>query len=82
MIAPAKQLLEMSSMYKGQLLEVKDPEEYIDDSERSDFIWKVCCAICYDVKLQQHMLSETSFSSLMEICKIKINEILLKLEEE
>ena len=81
-LIPARQILQMSSMYKGQTLEFKESEEYIDNKDRSEFIWKVCCAICYDSSLQQTMLCQSSFSSLLEICNMKIQEILIRLQEE
>ena len=46
----------MSSMYKGQILEFKEPQDYDDDLDRADLVWKVCCALCYDSYLQQDML--------------------------
>ncbi len=82
LLAPARQLLQMSSMYKGQILEFKEPEDYDDDLDRADLVWKVCCALCYDVNLQQDMLSQTSFSGLMEICNNRVVEILVRMEEE
>ena len=82
LLAPARQLLQMSSIYKGQILEFKVPEDYDDDLDRADLVWKVCCALCYDVYLQQEMLSQTSFSVLMEICTTKVVEILVRMEEE
>ena len=81
-LAPARQLLQMSSMYKGQILEFKEPGNYDDDLGKSDLVWKVCCALCYDVYLQQEMLSQTSFSALMEICTSRVVEILVRMEEE
>ena len=82
LIAPASQILQMSSMYKGQILEFKEPEDYDDDLEKADLVWKVCCALCYDVYLQREMLSQTSFSTLMEICNSRVVEILARMEEE
>jgi Lon protease-like protein len=82
LLVPARQLLQMSSMYKGQILEFKEPEDYYDDRGRADLVWKVCCALCYDVYLQQEMLSRTSFSTLMEICTSRVIEILARIEEE
>ena len=82
LIAPARQILQMSSMYKGQILEFKDPEYYDDDLDRADLVWKVCCALCYDAYLQQDMLSQTSFSSLLEICANRVSEILVRMGEE
>jgi Lon protease-like protein len=82
LLAPARQLLRMSSMYKGQILEFKEPGNYDDDLGKSDLVWKVCCALCYDVYLQQEMLSQTSFSALMEICTSRVVEILVRMEEE
>ncbi len=82
LLAPARQLLQMSSMYKGQILEFKEPEDYDGDLDRADLVWKVCCALCYDAYLQQDMLSQSSFSSIIEICKTRISDILLRLEEE
>ena len=82
LLAPARQLLQMSSMYKGQILDFKEPGDYDDDLSRSDLVWKVCCALCYDVYLQQDMLSQTSFSALMEICTNRAFEILLWMEED
>ena len=82
LLAPARQLLQMSSMYKGQILEFREPEDYDDDLYRTELVWKVCCALCYDVYLQQEMLSQTSFSALMEICTSRVVEILVKMEEE
>ena len=81
MLTPARQILQMSSMYKGQILEFKDPGDYNDHLERADFVWKVCCALCYDVYLQQDMLSQTSFSSL-QICTHRVVEILTRMGEE
>ena len=81
-LTPARQLLQMSSMYKGQILEFKEPEDYNDERGRADLVWKVCCALCYDVYLQQEMLSQTSFSSLLEICTNRVVEILVRMEEE
>ena len=81
-IAPARQILQMSSIYKGQILDFKKIEYYNDDSEKTEFVWKVCCALCYDVVLQQEMLSQNSFSSLMEICTSRVVEILVRMEEE
>ena len=82
LIAPARQILQMSSMYKGQILEFKDLEDYNDDLDRADLVWKVCCALCYDAYLQQEMLSQTSFSSLLEICTSRVAEILIRMGEE
>jgi len=81
-LTPARQLLQISSMYKGQILEFKEPEDYNDERGRADLVWKVCCALCYDVYLQQEMLSQTSFSSLLEICTNRVVEILVRMEEE
>ena len=81
-LAPARQLLQMSSMYKGQILEFKEPGDYKDDEDKADLVWKVCCALCYDVYLQQEMLSQTSFSSLLEICTNRVVEILVRMEDE
>ena len=81
-LAPARQILEMSSMYKGQILEFKEPADYIDDLDRADLIWKVCCALCYDVHLQQEMLSQTSFTSLLQICTDRVANILDGMDEE
>ena len=61
MLTPARQILQMSSMYKGQILEFKEPGDYNDHVDRTDLVWKVCCALCYDAYLQQDMLSQTSF---------------------
>ncbi|MEC8548073.1 MAG: LON peptidase substrate-binding domain-containing protein [Candidatus Thermoplasmatota archaeon] len=82
LLAPARQLLQMSSMYKGQILEFKEPEDYDGDLDRADLVWKVCCAVCYDVYLQQEMLSQTSFSALIDICTNRVVEILVMMEEE
>ena len=82
LLAPARQLLQMSSIYKGQILEFKVPEDYDDDLDRADLVWKVCCALCYDVYLQNEMLSQTSFSALMDICTGRLVEILARMEEE
>ena len=82
LLAPARQVLQTSSMYKGQILEFKESEDYDDDLDRADLVWKVCCALCYDVYLQQQMLVQTSFSALMEICTTRVVEILVKMEEE
>ena len=81
-IVPARQILQMSSMYKGQFLEFKEPEDYKDDIDRANLIWKICSALCYDAYLQQDMLSQTSFTSLLEICTKKIDEIIIRMEEE
>ena len=82
LLAPARQILQMSSMYKGQILEFKEPEDYDDDLDRADLVWKVCCALCYDVYLQQEMLSQTSFSALLGICTNRIVDIIARIEEE
>ena len=82
LLVPARQILQMSSMYKGQILEFKEPEDYDDDLDRADLVWKVCCALCYDVYLQHEMLSQTSFTALMEICTNRVVEILVRMEEE
>ena len=82
MLAPASQILQMSSMYKGQILEFREPEDYDDELDRTDLVWKVCCSLCYDVYLQQEMLSQTSFSDLMEICSNRVVDILVRMEEE
>ena len=82
LLAPARQILQMSSMYKGQILEFKELEDYDDDLDRADLVWKVCCALCYDVYLQQEMLSQTSFSALMEVCTSRVVEILVRMGEE
>ncbi len=82
MLTPARQILQMSSMYKGQILDIKDPGDYDGHLERTDFVWKVCCALCYDAYLQQDMLSQTSLSSLMDICANRVTEILGRMGEE
>ena len=81
-LVPARRILQMSSMYKGQILEFKEPEDYNDDTDRANFIWNVCCALCYDPHLQQEMLSQTSFTSLLKLCTKKIDEILIRMGEE
>ena len=82
LLVPARQLLQMSSIYKGQILEFKDKGDYTDDLDKTNLIWKVCCALCYDPYLQQDLLAQTSFSSLMDICTNRVTEILLRIEEE
>ena len=82
LLAPVRQLLQMSSMYKGQILEFRGSEYYDDDLLRAELVWKVCCALCYDVYLQQEMLSQTTFSTLIEICTSRVVEILARMEEE
>ena len=82
LLSPARQILQMSSMYKGQILEFKEPSAYNDDLDRADLLWKVCSALCYDVYLQQEMLSQISFSAVMQICTNKVVEILGRIEEE
>ena len=82
LIAPVRQILQMSSMYKGQFLEFKEPGDYDDDLDRANLVWKICCALCYDVYLQQEMLSQTSFSALMEVCTSRMVEILVRMGEE
>ena len=67
---------------KGQFLEFKEPEDYKDDIDRANLIWKICSALCYDAYLQQDMLSQTSFTSLLEICTKKIDEIIIRMGEE
>ena len=81
-LVPARQILQMSSMYKGQILEFKESEDYNDDADRANLLWKVCCALCYDAYLQQDMLSQTSFTTLLEICTKRITEILIRMGEE
>ena len=81
-LVPARRILQMSSMYKGQILEFKEPEDYNHDTDRANFIWNVCCALCYDPHLQQEMLSQTSFTSLLKLCTKKIDEILIRMGEE
>ena len=82
LLVPARQILQMSSIYKGQVLDFKKPEDYHGHLDRADLLWKVCCALCYDVYLQQDILSQTSFTSLMDICTDRITEILVRMEEE
>ena len=82
MLTPARQILQMSSMYKGQILEFKDGRDYDEDLDRTNFVWKVCSALCYDPYLQQEILSQTSFSSLMDICTNRVAEIITKMGEE
>ena len=82
LLVPARQILQMSSMYKGQILEFKEPEDYGDGLDKTDLVWKVCCALCYDAHLQQEMLSQASYSSLLDICTKKVTEILVRMEEE
>jgi len=81
-LAPARVILQMSSMYKGQILEFREADGYIDDSDKTDFVWRVCCALCYDAYTQESMLSQSSLSSLTEICRNRVAEILVRMEEE
>ena len=82
MLAPAKQILQMSSLYKGQILEFKQTEDYTDKEDMLDLIWIVCNAICYDPYFQEHLLSQNSFLSILKICVEKIDDILVRIEEE
>ena len=81
-LASTRQILQMSSIYKGQILQFKELGDYSDTADRIDFLWRVCCALCYDVQLQQDMLSQISFSALMEICTNRVAEILARMEED
>ena len=81
-LAPARQILQMSSMYKGQILEFRESKDYGTDSERAELLWKVCGALCYDVNFQENILSQTSFLSLIEICTNRVAEILVRMGEE
>ena len=82
LLSPARQILQMSSMYKGQILEFKEPADYDDDLDRADLIWKVCCALCHDVYLQHDLLSQTSFSALMDVCTSRVAQILARMDDE
>ena len=74
-LSPLQSILEMSSMYKGNILNFEKDSQSEDANRQSEFIWKICSALCYDVELQQRMLSENSISSLMQICIESANEV-------
>ena len=74
-LSPLQSILEMSSMYKGYILNFEKDSQSEDANRQSEFIWKICSALCYDVELQQRMLSENSISSLMQICIGSANEV-------
>tara|TARA_B100001564_G_scaffold333422_1_gene321095 strand:+ start:2654 stop:3367 length:714 start_codon:yes stop_codon:yes gene_type:complete len=81
-LSPVKSILEMSCLYKGQVLDFEKESQAEDADQQSEFIWKICSSLCYDIELQQRMLSEKSISSLMQICIERAEEVILRIEEE
>jgi len=81
-LSPIKSILEMSCMYRGQTLDFERESQVEDADQQSEFIWKICSSLCYDVELQQRMLSEKSISSLMQICIERAEEVTSRIEEE
>lgn len=67
-LSPIKSILEMSCMYRGQALDFERESQAEEADQQSEFIWKICSSLCYDVELQQRMLSQKSILSLMQIC--------------
>lgn len=67
-LSPIKSILEMSCMYRGQALDFERESQAKEADQQSEFIWKICSSLCYDVELQQRMLSQKSILSLMQIC--------------
>ena len=78
-IQPVKHLLQLSSMYKNQVLDFNE-SNLVDVKERSVFIWKICCSLCYDVNIQQNLLSQDSFSKLIQSCENHISKIVSRSE--
>ena len=81
-MSPIKSILEMSCMYRGQTLDFEKESETEDAEHQLRFIWKICSSLCYDVELQQRMLSEGSLSSLMQICIQCANDLKSRMGEE
>ncbi len=81
-MSPIKSILEMSCMYRGQTLDFAKESETEDAEHQLRFIWKICSSLCYDVELQQRMLSEGSLSSLMQICIQCANDLKSRMGEE
>ncbi len=81
-LSPLQSILEMSCMYKGHILNFEYDSQSEDPRRQSDLIWKICSALCYDVELQQRMLSQKSTSSLMQICIECANEVASKMGGE
>ena len=69
-------------MYRGQTLDFERESQVEDADQQLKFIWKICSSLCYDVELQQRMLSEKSISSLMQICIERAEEVTSRIEEE
>ena len=81
-LSPIKSILEMSCMYRGQALDFERESQAEEADQQSEFIWKICSSLCYDVELQQRMLSEGSLSSLMQICIQCANDLKSRMGEE
>lgn len=77
-----KDLLEMSSMYKGHALEIKSADRYETPESEADLIWSLCLSLCYEVDLQQEIFSKDNYSDIMAICIDRINSIKARMEEE
>jgi hypothetical protein len=69
-------------MYRGQALDFEKESQTEDEEQQSRFIWKICSSLCYDVELQQMMLSEESLSSLMQICIQCANDLKSRMGED
>ncbi|MAE24880.1 MAG: hypothetical protein CMI64_04190 [Pedosphaera sp.] len=81
-LSPLKPILEMSSMFRGQNLDFERDSQVKDANQQLKFIWKICSSLCYDIELQQKMLSETSSSGLMRICIECAEEVSSRMGEE
>ena len=81
-LSPLKSILEMSCMYRGQIMNFDKDSQNEDITERSNFIWKICSSLCYDIELQQRMLSKTSFSELMMLCIECANDVTSRMSED
>ena len=75
LLIPARQILQMSSMYKGQILEFKKAEDYNTDEQIQPNLEGLLRVVLRLPFTTRYVIPDI-FSSLLEICSNKVDEII------
>tara|TARA_B100000579_G_C22525621_1_gene708255 strand:- start:412 stop:774 length:363 start_codon:yes stop_codon:yes gene_type:complete len=81
-VSPLENLIRVSSMYRGQLLDYDSCSTTEDGDDQERFLWEVSTSLSGSVWIQQQMLAAVTTTDLMQVCVEAANDIMAALSDE
>mgnify|MGYP001169408194 FL=1 len=81
-VSPLENLIRVSSMYRGQLLDYDSCSTTEDGDDQERFLWQVSTSLSGSVWIQQQMLAAVTTTDLMQVCVEAANDIMAALSDE